>query len=708
MYHSGINMSGSPLLQLWPQDNATKSDVLPIEKTDYGFVQRGSWRQVDRLDEEVVELDGPFSMNCVVGTEVFTFVLIGDQNAGKSTFLQSFSHQTDRNFLEMTSLLPVLSASFVNTRFLDSSKDVSDAIDEPPFLDTDIGRATLCLTVDDFAFWVMERELDESLVTSLPDGTRYVVLQFIEFGGDHLDQMMNPAKCPNAATKDIVGRSRTMLAQCRKVAYFINWQSLMGTSAGIESQHVSACEQRQPPVAFNDVAVRVLLERFEFLDTLSSHGTEILVLACRTHVARSLADMFPPKMIEHLAFQALSRVVGMSVFPSADVPSARTGQTEEDTIMAVLSSMVNAIISTKALAINIGDQGLCAAHHINTDGSLNPEGINTTIANLFRRNMVQSAAPPSAFVADHLLRCFKQPLLRLSDTGESFGLFVDRAVFKEYLEDLEGDAEAPDAVLLQCFDSTARSMVEIGVAVAHWSGNLSHLGIMISASEGEQPIYLCVPEAPAETAEGAVPAAGQPLTVIVGGTRNMHPPKQVVGANAEAPGTTKNLAESEQIRFPYHSGLFAIIDTFFARNVPPEMWLQRGWIQHKDGARDSTYFTDAVTRVVCDLRAELAATAQSTAPGGTERDSASAREDGTAIMRWLWHLEDLCLAESLCAHAMSTQGGAGEHHGTTTAARVDIGLARRRAWVTRLLAMSPLQECDAETYRACTLRAHIC
>eukprot|EP00041_Stephanoeca_diplocostata_P030518 m.925012 g.925012 ORF g.925012 m.925012 type:complete len:132 (+) comp23772_c0_seq26:216-611(+) len=91
-----------------------------------------------------------------------------------------------------------------------------------------------------------------------------------------------------------------------------------------------------------------------------------------------------------------------------------------------------------------------------------------------------------------------------------------------------------------------------------------------------------------------------------------------------------------------------------------------------------------------------------------DTDSASAREDGTAIMRWLWHLEDLCLAESLCAHAMSTQGGAGEHHGTTTAARVDIGLARRRAWVTRLLAMSPLQECDAETYRACTLRAHIC
>lgn len=42
----------------------------------------------------------------------------------------------DVNFLEMTSLLPVLSASFVNTRFLNETQDISHAIDEPPFLDT--------------------------------------------------------------------------------------------------------------------------------------------------------------------------------------------------------------------------------------------------------------------------------------------------------------------------------------------------------------------------------------------------------------------------------------------------------------------------------------------------------------------------------------------------------------------------------------------
>lgn len=51
--------------------------------------------------------------------QVFSFVLLGDQNAGKSTFLHAFTHYTDPNFLKLSSLVPVLSAGFINTRFLD-------------------------------------------------------------------------------------------------------------------------------------------------------------------------------------------------------------------------------------------------------------------------------------------------------------------------------------------------------------------------------------------------------------------------------------------------------------------------------------------------------------------------------------------------------------------------------------------------------------
>lgn len=51
--------------------------------------------------------------------QVVSFVLLGDQNAGKSTFLHAFTHHTDDNFLQLSSLVPVLSAGFINTRFLD-------------------------------------------------------------------------------------------------------------------------------------------------------------------------------------------------------------------------------------------------------------------------------------------------------------------------------------------------------------------------------------------------------------------------------------------------------------------------------------------------------------------------------------------------------------------------------------------------------------
>lgn len=73
---------------------------------------------------QVVELDSPYSATVKSGTHVYSFVLMGDQNAGKSTFLHSFSHNTDLNYLELSSLLPVLSASFVNTRVYACSFDV--------------------------------------------------------------------------------------------------------------------------------------------------------------------------------------------------------------------------------------------------------------------------------------------------------------------------------------------------------------------------------------------------------------------------------------------------------------------------------------------------------------------------------------------------------------------------------------------------------
>lgn len=89
-----------------------------IERTDYGFVQTASYANRDLFHEEVVELDSPFADIVRADTAVMSFLLIGDQNAGKSTFLHSFCHFNDPNYLELSAILPILSATFVNTRFL--------------------------------------------------------------------------------------------------------------------------------------------------------------------------------------------------------------------------------------------------------------------------------------------------------------------------------------------------------------------------------------------------------------------------------------------------------------------------------------------------------------------------------------------------------------------------------------------------------------
>ena len=71
--------------RMW-QDRLTKANVLAIQREDFGYVQRASWRQADRLHEEVIELDSPFSLSVAADTQVgfdvgdmfslFAFILI--------------------------------------------------------------------------------------------------------------------------------------------------------------------------------------------------------------------------------------------------------------------------------------------------------------------------------------------------------------------------------------------------------------------------------------------------------------------------------------------------------------------------------------------------------------------------------------------------------------------------------------------------------
>lgn len=101
--------------------------------------------------------------------------------------------------MQLSSLLPVLSSSFLNTRLVPRSRvsgelrTLSEVMDEMPFMDTDIARGVLLLTLENFAFFCAEfgiSSLGPGMSVTDLDGVQFVALQFVELGGDHLDRLV--------------------------------------------------------------------------------------------------------------------------------------------------------------------------------------------------------------------------------------------------------------------------------------------------------------------------------------------------------------------------------------------------------------------------------------------------------------------------------------------------------------------------------------
>ena len=73
-----------------------KEKDLVVERREYGYVQKYNYCNMDLLHEEVLDLDSPFATLASAETLVLTYLLIGDQNAGKSskntTNRPSFKH----------------------------------------------------------------------------------------------------------------------------------------------------------------------------------------------------------------------------------------------------------------------------------------------------------------------------------------------------------------------------------------------------------------------------------------------------------------------------------------------------------------------------------------------------------------------------------------------------------------------------------------
>jgi hypothetical protein len=214
---------------MWPVLES-KEAYLPVRRFEWGFCQSTRYVQADLYHEEVLELDSPFAAQVRSDTLSFKFLVLGDQNAGKSTFLHAWTFESDPSFLTLVSELPVLSSQFVNSRFiLSPHASLEHARDELPFLDTDIARATVLLTTEDFVFWLRERQLHvPQILLDLHSPIMYCQLHFIEIGGDHLDRLMS--EDGGGLPAEILSNSLQLIRSASSFIYFVNGSTTFSES----------------------------------------------------------------------------------------------------------------------------------------------------------------------------------------------------------------------------------------------------------------------------------------------------------------------------------------------------------------------------------------------------------------------------------------------------------------------------------------------
>ena len=276
---------------------------LAITRTADGWVQRSTYMHPElhhELVEELAHRAGPLAVAAPLSSAVsFTFLLLGDQNAGKSTFLHAFTHAGDGAWLELVSLLPILSSSFVNAQLVGTAKSASSpSMDEPPFIDTDVGRASFLVTLEDFAFLVDEFALplprDRLQRLATDDAVRYAAIELIEVGGDHLDRMMATAhaQAHPPPLRLALRRSEQLLASAHRTVYFLNAEELLRTqpataatrNADGSTSTPTGSEAHIRPVGSLRVdapALEQLVRRLRYLASVLPRGQRVGFHLCR-------------------------------------------------------------------------------------------------------------------------------------------------------------------------------------------------------------------------------------------------------------------------------------------------------------------------------------------------------------------------------------------------------------------------------------------
>ena len=174
-------------------------------------------------------------------------------------------------------------------------------MDEPPFLDTDVGRASFLVTLEDFAIFVEEYQLPigaDELRALAASSVRYAAIELIEIGGDHLDRL-----AARRAALDLGGvrstsagppygggleaalrRSEALVRAAESTVYFVNGSALLAPLAAPaepEAADSKPSDGLVPRLVLAPPAVAALVRRLRYLATVLPCGHRVVLSISR-------------------------------------------------------------------------------------------------------------------------------------------------------------------------------------------------------------------------------------------------------------------------------------------------------------------------------------------------------------------------------------------------------------------------------------------
>lgn len=622
-------------------NRADDMNVPPIVAGRFGLEQRCAYRHHDLYHEEVPEIDFETAISrpdLGAGCVVRTFLLLGDQNAGKSTMLHSFCREDDPNFLQLSSLLPVLAASFINTRLVprsalgaDLNERFSAVRDEMPFMDTDIARGLVMLTLENFAFFCNEfgissrqgdgvsagadgaaLEVDGLWPGGFHSDARFVALQFVELGGDHLDRLLRFAAvggdlaavraaegavepCAEGSVEEafwadvneVLLGSLRLLRDTTRTAYFIN------------------CAVLFPDGRLDPRALRSMLRKLRFLDGALGGGRCDVMFCCSR--APSAAGMDAPAAwsaarAECAAFAreelgASAGAAALRLLPLAPPSSSwevgdegldlgaieevvgeaaqawRLAEEGAAPLLALIREMLRGLALPAVRATRLRLLGVHAVRNLSEGGaSLCVPSVIRNIARFLQRVCQESRGEPDEGLAPHvaelILRCMAG-LRYVEAPKDSVAMVLGRWVtcsdLADHLEELEEQHEAvplPELATLRGWSSAAAALVDAGVCVQSAPGGRS--GLPLAALEIAMGADLPWIRIAAASAEGA-PEGDREVIFVTGSGRPRMGPEAIglpldpelfslLSSEPSIAGVCAHLARRSAARFSFSAG----------------------------------------------------------------------------------------------------------------------------------------------------------